>query len=428
MRETKQTERTKEISIVKSGVFPTLVALILVLLACSYLIVRHWPHPTSSAATGSAQPLQGPGGSEFASLHLPVGYSVLYEQAQGISLLSTTNGVPHRLETPGYRYNRAVTPLVTPAHELIYSGDGVWITNLSSGHPRRLAMLPRDQVITSLALSSDSTTVAWSSAPRAGDGTIAIYSEPLTSPDRVVQVYQHSAAQCPCFRIFSFLSSHSLLLTNDRGDHRQAQYGLWRFDLPENIGSSVVPPQPLLPSDVQQGPLLFSPQTSTLLYSSYEGFVPMPDSGVPTDITSLNYANSLLVASIDQGKSDLERQRVLLPEQETVSGPAAYRWVATPQFSLDGQTLAYAEFSSGDRLPFARHYALYSASLESASEGSPRLVATANAQYVELGPWLTAHIVTFYADNALYALDMQSGALTTLIQTGSYAHIISVVK
>ncbi len=428
MRETKQPERTKKLPIVRSGVFPILVALILVMLASSYLIVRHWPQPTSSVATGSAQPLQRPGGGSLAPLHLPANYSVIYEQSQGISLLSPPNSASRTLQTPGYIYNRAVTPIVTSAHELIYSGDGVWITSLASDHPRRLATLPSGQVITSLALSADGTTIAWSSAPKTGNGNVVIYSGPLASPDRIVQVYQHSATQCPCFRVFSFLQSHSLLLTNDRGDHRQAQYGLWRFDLPENAGSPAAQPQSLLPSDVQQGPLLFSPQTNTLLYSSYEGFVPMPDSGVPADITSLNYANSLLVASMNQGKSDLGGQRVILPEQQALSGPTSYRWVATPQLSPDGRTLAYAEFSSGDRLPFARHYALYSASLDSAGKENPRLLATANAQYVELGPWLTAHILTFYADNALYALDTQHGALTTLAQTGAYARIISVVE
>lgn len=428
MRETKQPERTKEFPIVKSGIFPTLVALILVMLACSYLIVRHWPHPASGVAPGSAQPLQSPGGGDLAPLHLLAGYSVIYEQSQGISLLSTPNGVSHTLKTPGYIYNRAVTPIVTAAHELIYSGDGVWITSLASSHPRRLATLPSDHVITSLALSTDGTTIAWSSAPKTGNGSVVIYSGPLASPGRIIQVYQHSAAQCPCFRVFSFLHSHSLLLTNDRGDHRQVQYGLWRFDLPENAGGSVAQPQPLLPSDIQQGPLLFSPQTNTLLYSSYEGFVPMPDSGVPADITSLNYANSLLVASMDQGQGNLAGRRVILPEQQALSGPAAYRWVATPQLSPDGRTLAYAEFSSGDRLPFARHYALYSASPDDAGKENPQLLATASAQYVELGPWLTAHILTFYANNALYALDMQHGALTTLAQTGAYARIISVVE
>lgn len=428
MRETTPSKITKKIPIAKSGVFPTLIVLVLVMLVCSYLIVRYWPQPALSVATGYTQPLQGPGGVVLAPLHLPAGYSVIYEQAQGISLLSTTNGVSHTLETPGYIYNRSVTPVVTPAHELIYSGAGIWITSLLSGRPRRLAPLATDQVVTSLALSSDGMTIAWSSAPKAGNGMVVIYSSPLDSPGRIVQVYQHSASQCPCFRVFSFLHSGTLLLTNDYGDHRLVQYGLWRFDLSGVTESSTTQLQPLLPSDVQQGPLLLSPQTNMLLYSSYEGFVPMPDSGVPADITSLNYANSLSLASINQRQGNLEAKRVILPEQQALSGPSAYRWVATPQFSPDGSALAYAEFSSDDRLPFARHYALYSASLDSGGKNDPQLLATASAHYVELGPWLATHILTFYADNALYALDIQHGTLTTMLQTGAYARIISVIE
>ncbi len=426
MRETTVPEVKKNLPIAKSGVFPILVALVLVLLACSYFIVQHWPQQAARAAIDPVQPLQGPGGVKLASFHLPASYSVIYEQLQGISLLSTTNGVSRILETPGYIYNRAVTPIVTPAHELIYSGDGIWITSLISGHPSRLVALPSDQVITSLVLSPDGTTIAWSSAPKAGNGDVTMYVEPLDAPAHIVRVYQHPAAQCPCFRIFSFLDSRTLLLTNDQGDHRLVQYGLWRFDLLESSGSPSV--QPLLPSDVQQGPLLFSPQTNTLLYSSYEGFVPMPDSGTPADITSLNYANSLLVASINQAKGSLEGRRVILPEQQALDSPAAYHWVATPQLSLDGRTLAYIQFSSGDRLPFARHHALYSVSLEGANRDNPQLLATASAQYIELGPWLGAHILTFYADNALYAVDIQHSALTPIVQTGSYARIISLIE
>jgi hypothetical protein len=361
----------------------------------------------------------------LAPLRLPSAATVLYEQPHGIFLLSTANAVSHVLETPGYIYNRAVPPILTSTHELIYSGNGIWITNLPSGHPRRLAALPVGQVITSLALSFDGKTLAWSSAPKVGIGSVVIYAGPLDAPTSIVQVYQHAAGQCPCFRVFSFLhaSASALLLTNDQGDHRLVQYGLWLFDLTQGLAAL---PQPLLSSDVQQGPLVLSPQADTLLYTSYEGFVPMPDSGVPTDITSLNYANSLIVASMNRTLHSLGGQHVLLPEQQALSGPAAYRWVATPQFAPDKRTLAYVEFASGDRLPFARHYAVYSVSLD--GKDSPQLLATASAQYVELGPWLTAHILTFYADNALYALDVQHATLTTLARTGTYARIIALVE
>ncbi len=425
--ESKQTAdqpEKKSSSMTLSGVFPTLVMLILVLIVCSVLVIQQWPQPITQKTAGFSQPLQGPAGVELASFHLPAEYGVVYEQLQGIFLLSSTN--THELATPGYIYNRAVTPILTSTHELIYSGKGIWITNLISGHPRRLATLPSGQVITSLALSADGKTLAWSSAPKVGIGTVAIYVGQLDAPTHIVRVYQHDATQCPCFRVFSFLhaSATTLLLTNDQGDHRLVQYGLWFFDL---AGGSDAQPQPLLSSDVQQGPLLLAPQTDTLLYSSYEGFVPMPDGNVPTDITSLNYANSLVVASINHTQNGLARQHVLLSEQQAVSGRAAYRWVATPQFSPDERTLAYVEFSSDDRLPFARHYAVYSIAPDNMSKDNPQLLATASAQYIELGPWLTTHILTFYADNALYAFDVPHAALTTLAQTGTYARIIAVI-
>ncbi|GAC1370890.1 MAG: hypothetical protein NVSMB44_38180 [Ktedonobacteraceae bacterium] len=418
---TRDPRKVKKIyPIARSGVFPTLVALAVVFVVCVVLTIQQWPQTVTGAAAGSTPPLQAPGGAALAPLQLSASYSVLYEQALHISLLSTTNGVSRTLETPGYIYNRAVTPILTPTHELLYSGAGIWATSLTPGHARRLAALAAGQVITSLALSSDGRTIGWSTAPEAGNGTIAIYTSSLDRPDSVVRVYEQPATHCPCFRIFSFLPSDSLLLTNDFGDHRLVQYGLWLFNPAAGVTAQL---RPLLASDVQQGPLLL--QNNKVLYTSYEGFVPMPDGGVPADITSLHYANSLLVASINQARDGLEGSRVILPAQRSVSGSAEYRWVATPQLSPEGRTLAYAEFSSADRLPFARHYALYAASMEQQAE--PQLLATASAQYIELGPWLTTHVLTFYADNALYALDTQHAALTTLAQTGEYARVISIV-
>ena len=41
--------------------------------------------------------------------------------------------------------------------------------------------------------------------------------------------------------------------------------------------------------------------------------------------------------------------------------------------------------------------------------------------------WFNNHIVTFYADGALYALDIHTGAVTAILQTATYARIIAVV-
>jgi hypothetical protein len=46
---------------------------------------------------------------------------------------------------------------------------------------------------------------------------------------------------------------------------------------------------------------------------------------------------------------------------------------------------------------------------------------------MELGAWFNNHIITFYADGSLYAMDLQTNALTTLAQPGTYARIVAVI-
>ena len=60
--------------------------------------------------------------------------------------------------------------------------------------------------------------------------------------------------------------------------------------------------------------------------------------------------------------------------------------------------------------------------------GKPRLLATANSLLLELGAWINSHVLTFYSDGTLYALDIHSGAMSTIVQTGTYAHIIAIVE
>jgi hypothetical protein len=59
--------------------------------------------------------------------------------------------------------------------------------------------------------------------------------------------------------------------------------------------------------------------------------------------------------------------------------------------------------------------------------GKPQLLATSTAKLLELGMWFNSHILTFYADSNLYALDINSGAVTTIAQTGAYARVVAVV-
>jgi hypothetical protein len=56
-----------------------------------------------------------------------------------------------------------------------------------------------------------------------------------------------------------------------------------------------------------------------------------------------------------------------------------------------------------------------------------QLLATSNVRLLELGAWFDNHILTVYGDGSLYAIDIQSGAVATIVQTGAYARIIAVV-
>ena len=58
--------------------------------------------------------------------------------------------------------------------------------------------------------------------------------------------------------------------------------------------------------------------------------------------------------------------------------------------------------------------------------GKPQLLATSTYQLLEFGPWLNSHVVTIYADGALYALDVQSGAYASFAHPNNYARIIAV--
>jgi hypothetical protein len=374
-----------------------------------------------------------PGSATQASLTLPAEDYVLYEQQKNIYFTSAAGGPPHVIATPGYIYNRAVSPILMPDGQLLYGGDGLWITDVFTGGAIQIAPLPPGQVITSMALSRDGTTIAWSTEPVDGNGMVNIYAGPLTNS---MLVYQQSASDCPCFRVFSFLNAAGvqpntvLLLTDDRGDHRAVRYGLWAFSM-----NSLPPqdPQPLLDENPQQGPLTLVPATNSLLYSTYEGLVPPPtDNSVPDDIAALNYANSLSIATIDTKSLVLGTPSIILPEQHQLSSSAEYHWVTTPRFSADGHTLVFVEFSSDAQAPFDRHNALYTVQVTGSGAhlhvGKPRLLATATSLLLELGPWMNSNVLTFYSDGVLYALDIHSGAMSTIVQTGTYAHIVAIVE
>ncbi len=397
------------------------------------------PLPTTTA-TGvatpqvtAALPFFSPDNATATPLQVPIERYVVFQGPTHILLISTTDNSVRPLYTPGYSYTQAVPPVLMPDGQLVYSGSqGIWQTNVfTSQQPTQLVQLEVNTTITSLVLSPDGKMMAWSTEPTDGNGSIDIYAGPLTD---LMLIRQQSALDCPCFRIFSFLNGSgtgvdaTLLLTDDRGSNETVQYGLWSLDLT----NPTVDPQLILDEDPQQGPLALSTGGNTLLYSTYEGAVPVPtDGSVPVDVAALSYANSLNITSLSGSPLLLGDASVVLSEQHNLANNAQYHWVTTPVFSPDGGTLAYIEFSSDAQDPYDRHSALYTVGLSGAGNqmqiGKPALVAVSTANLLELGPWLNSHIVTLYGDGMLYALDIQSGALTLLAHPGGYLRILGVI-
>lgn len=386
-------------------------------------------------------------------LQLPTHRSVIYEEQNTLYAVSTDNGQAQVVPTQGYSYSQAVRPLLTPSGNILYSGNGLWLTNVFDSNPVQIAGLAPGEVITSLALSNDGKMVAWTTELVGGQGMIDIHAGPIGSP---TIVYEQSALVCPCFRIFSFMNSpgskgdNTLLLTDDQGSHETVQYGLWSLDLstlpvvpqPTPVaGSALSTPAPVsavapvtvLDENPQQGPLALAPGGNVLLYSSNEGWVPIPsDKSVPQDIGSLTYPNSLDLTTLGGSPLTTGTSQVILPEQHNVDNNAYYYWVTTPVFSPDVHTLVYVEFTSDAQDPFDRHSAIYTVQLSGSGThlhvSRPQLLATSTAKFLELGTWLDNTILTFYGDGSLYALDSKSGAVTTLLQTGAYARVVTVVS
>jgi hypothetical protein len=391
------------------------------------------PAPTQSldAIASTPSPFVAPNNVTLPPLQLPAGYYAIYEQKSGLFVVSSTGNFSRAIPTQGYIYSEAVPPILTPSGQILYSGNGIWLTDIFGGTPTQIADLLPGQVITSMALTDDGKMIAWSTEPVDGLGVIDIHAGPLAAP---AVVYEQSALDCPCFRIFSFMNSsgpqadNTLLLTDDRGSHEAVQYGLWSLDLTQTPPI----PFPILDENPQQGPLTLTPSSNGLLYSSDEGAVPVPsDYSVPADIAALSYANSLSLTTLNGPSPALGLSQVLLPEQDNLSNSAQYHWVTTPIFSPDARTLAYVEFSSDAQDPYDRHSALYTVQISgsgtSLHAAKPRLLATSTDRLVELGAWFNNHIITFYGDGTLYAMDIQSGALTTIARPGTYARLIAVV-
>lgn len=387
------------------------------------------PEPTATGDTITS--ITVPAHEDAPPLQLSNQQYVIYEQSNTLYLVSSTGNYKTVIPTQGFISDNATPTLLMPSGQLLYSGDGIWITDILGGAPVQIATLDAGQVITSMALSNDGKMIAWSTEPANGNGFIVIRAGPLDDP---TIVYQQSALNCPCFRIFSFMNGTSakadttLLLTDDRGSHEAVQYGLWSLDI------SITPAtlQSILDESLEQGPLILAPSGNTLLYSTNEGAVPVPsDQSVPADVAALSYANSLSITTLNGSPPVTGKAQVIIPTQGNLSNSAQYHWVTTPTFAPDARTLAYVEFSSDSQAPYDRHSAIYTVQISGSGAqlkmGKPQLLATSTNRLVELGPWYNDHILTFYADGTLYAIDTQSGSLTEFAQPDSYAHIVAVV-
>ena len=392
------------------------------------------PAPTLSPTPVSDAPFSPPDNAPIAVLQLPTGHTLIYEEDTGIYLVSSAGGTPQQLSTPGYLYNEAARPILTPADELLYSGtNGIWLINIFTGITTRVAALAPNQVITAMMLSSDGTTIAWSTQAANGGGVIAVFAGSLTAP---VKVFAQSSTHCPCFRVFSFLNgkgkqgNDTLLLTDSQQSYEAIQYGLWSLDL--TAPPLTAQPSLLLPENTSQGPLALAPYSNVLLYSSYEGDIPVPtDGSVPPDIGTLTYPNSLDVTTLAGRPLKTDITQTLLPEQHDLPNSAEYHWITTPVFTPDGHSIIYVEFSSLSQPPYDRSSAIFSASISGAGKslrvGQPQLLLTSTARLVELGGWFSNNVLTIYADNALYALNIQHDTIAAIIHTYTYARIIGSV-
>ena len=387
--------------------------------------------PTPTQDLDVTSPIFTPGNTTLPSLQLPASYNMIYEQANGLYIVSSSDNVSHKIPANGYVYSEAVPPILTPSDQLLYSGNGIWLIDPFGGTPTQIANLLPGEVITSMALSDDGTMIAWSTENEDGTGNVDIHAGPLAAP---TIAYEQPALNCPCFRIFSFANGvgsqadKTLLLSDDRGSSEAVQYGLWSLDLTQTSAT----PRLILDENPQQGPLAITPNGNRLLYSSNEGAVPVPsDNSVPTSIAALSYANDLNLTTLSGASLALGTSQIVLAKQDDLSNSAQYHWVTTPVFSPDTHTLAYIEFSSDSQGPYDRHSALYTVQISGTGThihaGKPRLIGTSAELLMELNAWFNNHIITFYADGYLYAMDLQTNALTTLAQTGGYASIIAVI-
>lgn len=395
-------------------------------------IFRPSATPTTVTLPSGAQiplpppyPLSGPP-STATPPRLAVDGGIIYSDDAGIYLLTADAAEPEKLNTPNYVSR--VSPRVTSNGYVLYAGNnGLYLLDIlhrDSVKPLQVASInSQTQIIASTAISSNGQAIYWSVEPHTGKGAMTLYTATLTSTgvSAPTALYTKSAGACPCYMLFGTGpagpdGAPSLLLTDDLGTPAGQGTGLWSFDpATQQIGAS------LLDDTQGQAPLALSADYSQLAYAPTTGQVPEPtDNSVPNQVANQPYGNSIAVSA--WGSSAV----TLVPQQGNVPTFSSYHWITTPVFSPDGHTLAYIQFSADDSGPYDRHNTLYIA--DTAGTTTPVVVANFNTLLVELGGWLDSHTLILYSDNGIYALDINTSAISLLAATFNYSHIIGLVN
>jgi hypothetical protein len=391
------------------------------------------PTPTITSPAGVAQPpappspISGKPGTGTPPT-LPRDAGIVYTSQNNLYLLTPDLSAPETLNTPGYL--PLVPPMLTSDGHLLYAGDGLYLADLmhrQSVAPLQIASIdPATQIIASATINADATQVYWSVEPRSGPGTITLYTAAITglgaSSPQVL--YSQADNACPCFMLFGLGASSTsgqpvLLLTDDLGAPAEQGIDLWQFDLGnQEIGAALLNGQGQLP-------LALSPDHTLVAYAPTSGEVPEPtDHSVPPEVGSQPYGNSLMVAAWNA--DGLVTAQTLVAPQTNVPTFSAYHWMTTPLFTPDNQSLAYVQFSSDAVGPYDRQNTLYLAPVNGSA--APGIIATFSAHLVELGGWLNSHVLLFYADGGLYALDTHTAAASLLGTVSDYSEIIGVVR
>jgi hypothetical protein len=381
------------------------------------------PPPVATATPGSQfNPPSPVAGATSGNVPLPTNRDVVYATGNGIYAIPVAGGNVWQLNTPDYQAQ--FSPLLTPSGQVLYGGDGLWLSDVFASAATQIATLPPGMTITSAAFSPGGHYLTWNAESTNGQGNDSIYAGPVGS---TYPVYEQSAQPCPCFTALGFAPRNPqtpgywsrLLVTNDLGSPGGPGSGLWVLDPRAGIPSG-----PILSPAHGQGPLALVDGGQAILYAPTEGVVPQPtDGSVPASEADGPYASSLAIARWN-GQEYANPTMLVAPPPDGVSA-SLYSWIVTPESSPNGATIAYVQFTTDTQVPYDRHNAVY---VVPTTGGQPQLVATFTAKLVELGGWINQDLLAVYADGGIWALDVHTGAVTLITPTPGFARILGIVS